>query len=205
MKKSILFILTILFTMNTLDAQKKGEEVLDKSLALDLLQRTMEELEKIVEPLDSKELGYVPQNGGWSVLNCLEHLALVEPVLFLEIKKMIETNTLNPGKDLSTEDGLIITYITDRTKKVMTPKPFRPLEANKHKTKEDFLEEIRNTRAELISLLKSTDANLRHLFGPYPYGEADAYQQFIIAAAHSHRHILQIKEILSELENKRSK
>ncbi|MEX0314943.1 MAG: DinB family protein [Allomuricauda sp.] len=201
MKKTGLLFFTILFTMNIADGQKTKEEVLDKTLALDLLQRTLEELERIVEPLNYDELTYTPKDGGWSVMNCLEHLVLVEPVLLMEIKKMIKTNALDTNKNLSSEDGLIITYITDRTKKVMTPKPFRPLEANKHKGKDDFLEEIRKTRTELIQLLMSTEADLRHLFGPYPYGEADAYQQFIIAAAHSHRHILQIGEILKELES----
>ena len=196
MKKTILILLTIMGTSISLTAQDKA---LDKTLALDLLQRTMEELEKTVSALETDELNYTPKNGGWSVMNNLEHLTLVEPVLVMEIRKMIDRNALDTSKDLSSEDGLIITQITDRTRKVDTPKPFKPIEKNKHKSKDDFLDEFKATRMEMITLLENTEADLRHLFGSYPYGEADAYQQFIIAAAHSYRHVMQIQEVLSEL------
>lgn len=204
MKKTIfLFLITITMTSGVL--AQKNSTAMDKTLALDMLQRTWEELENTVNPLTESEVNYVPKNGGWSVLNCLEHLVLVEPVLLQELEKMINVNALDTEKDLSAEDGLIISYITDRTKKVTTPKPFRPLEENKGKGKEDFLQEIKKTRLAMIELLKTTDADLRHLFGPYPYGEADAYQQFIIVAAHSHRHIMQMNEVLGELESNKTK
>nr|WP_299175149.1 DinB family protein [uncultured Allomuricauda sp.] len=197
MKKTLLILLVTMGTSNVLTAQDKA---LDKTLALDLLHRTWEELEKTVSSLQDTDLNYTPKSGGWSVMNNLEHLTLVEPVLIMEIKKIIDGNALDTNKDLSSEDGLIITQITDRTRKVDTPKPFKPMQKNKHKSKDDFLQEIKSTRMDLIALLENTEADLRHLFGPYPYGEADAYQQFIIAAAHSYRHVMQIQEVLNELK-----
>ncbi|WP_411029341.1 DinB family protein [Spongiimicrobium sp. 3-5] len=205
MKKTIFFVFMTFMVVHIAAGQNGTQSKFDKKLALDMLKRTFEELETRVAPLTEKELRYIPKDGGWTVLNCLEHLALVEPVLVGEIKKMINDNAPDLSKDLSENDGLIITYITDRTKKVTTAKPFRPLEKNLGKGKEDFLKEIKASRTEMIKLLTKTKADLRHLFGPYPYGEADAYQQFIIAAAHSYRHVLQIQEILSELRPEKTK
>ncbi|MGW9684450.1 DinB family protein [Flagellimonas sp. 2504JD1-5] len=200
MKKGILFIFMTFMLAYTASAQNNIQNILDKKLALDMLHRTWEELEATLEPINESDLRIVPKDGGWSILNCLEHLALVEPVLLAEIKKMLKTNKPNLSKDLSANDGLIITYITDRTKKVGTAKPFEPMEKNRHKGKADFLKEIKIARTAMIQLLTETKSDLRHLFGPYPYGEADAYQQFIIAAAHSYRHVMQIQEILNEIQ-----
>lgn len=179
-------------------SQKANTPEFDKKLAADLLTRSLVELETTVKGLSMEELTYIPEDGGWSVLNCLEHIAVTEPVLLGQIQGVIEQNVLNPKKDLSAEDGLIITYVTDRTKKVVTPEPFRPSEKNQNKTKEEFLEEIRKNRKAVLDFLQSTDADLRHLFAPYPYGEADMVQQFLIIGAHSFRHTMQITEIIEE-------
>ena len=205
MKKVIVVFCAFLLSMNAVISQENSTINTDKKLALDLLNRSWEELETVVNGLTDGELNYIPKDGGWSVKNCLEHLALVEPVLSMKINKMISANKLDLSKELSSEDGLIVAYITDRTRKVMTPKPFRPLPENKNKSKEDFLAEIGKVRQALITLLKTTDADLRHLVAPYPYGEADAYQQFIIVGAHTYRHTMQIREVLGELETEKAK
>ncbi|WP_299227372.1 DinB family protein [uncultured Psychroserpens sp.] len=172
----------------------------ERKLALDLLNRSLEEIELTVNSLTEVELNYKPKDGGWTVLNCLEHLSSVEPALLMKIQKTIDGNELDLKKDLSSEDAIIIAKVTDRTNAVNTPKPFHPKEENAKKTKEDFLSEIKATRAKMVKILTESESNLRHLFAPYLYGEADVTQHFLVVGAHSYRHLMQIKELISEIK-----
>ena len=63
---------------------------------------------------------------------------------------------------------------------------------------------IKENRISTIKLLNETNADLRHIFGEYPYGDIDAYQLFIVCAAHGYRHTLQIREILEDYKKSKA-
>ena len=191
-----------LFLVSTLGYGQSVDQD-ERKLALDILSQSYQVLEKSVNDLTPVELNYNPEKGGWTVLNCLEHLAFVEKTLGAKIRKMISENKQDKRKDLSENDWLIIARVTDRTNKVTTPEPFRPQPEMKDKSKDFFLANIKKHRGELINLIKETKVDLRHVFGPYLYGEADVTQQALVVGAHTYRHTMQIQEVLKELrENK---
>lgn len=172
-----------------------------KKPALDILFETQELLEERVALLTDEELRYIPKDGGWSVLNCLEHLAFVERALHGNLKELIEAGEQEEAKDLSNRDWLIISQVTDRTKKVKTVPPLEPRPEMKDKGKEFFILELKKYRKKTRALLESAQVDLRKVIGPYLYGNADAIQQAIIIGAHSYRHTMQIEEILAELHS----
>ncbi|MBO0321540.1 DinB family protein [Muricauda sp. CAU 1633] len=196
MKNSILIISMIMGVIGFSQTKKILDE---RKFAYDLLEQTYVELENTVGKLSEEELNYIPKDGGWSALNCLEHIFITEPVLILKVKRMIAEGNLQTDKDLSFNDWKVVTQVTDRTRKVDTAEPFRPKPENAKKTKDDFLAAIKSDRDELLNILYSSEADLRHLFAPYLYGEADAIQQAIIVGTHCYRHTMQINEIIEEL------
>ena len=194
-----IFIMMSLFSSNGIKAQvdyKKG--------ALDALINSYNDLESAVSNLTQDELYYKPKDGGWSVMNCLEHLAIVEELLVGKISQSIAENNVDMTKDLSANDWLVISQVGDRGNKVVTPEPFRPKVENAKKTKEDFLKGIKDLRNELIALVEKTDVDLRHIFGPYPYGEADGIQRCYVVGVHTFRHTMQLKEVLKEYDENTS-
>ncbi|WP_170180980.1 DinB family protein [Hyunsoonleella aestuarii] len=170
----------------------------NKKIALDILTESIQLLESNLGELKTASLSYKPKDNGWTILNCLEHLAIVEKTLNEKLKEIINSGKIDLDKNLSSNDWLVIAKITDRTNKVNTPAPFRPKPEFKDKSKEFFLNEIKTLRKDLIVFLSSTKVDLRHVFAPYIYGEADAIQHAVIIGAHMHRHTMQIQEILEE-------
>lgn len=195
---TVLLIGTVSFTNPESDSKKA-----DVSFGINYLEGTLKQLEDEVKNLSQEELMYVPKEGGWSIMNCLEHIASTEPAIIDGAKKIIQKNEVISSKDLKQNDGIVIANVTNRGNKVKTPKPFEP--TNKYSSVEDVLKVIKEQRASTIKLLKETNSDLRHLFGEYPYGEVDAYQLILVSGAHGYRHTLQIRDILKEIESNNSK
>jgi|GEM_PF-5693732 len=170
-----------------------------KKPALDILTETYKVLEKRIETISDVELHYVPKDKGWSVLNNLEHLAIVEKALHHKLKELISAGESPEAVDLSKNDWLIITQVTDRTNKVKTAETLEPQADMKDKDKTYFMGEIKTYRDKTIHLINSADVDLRKVIGPYLYGKADALQQATIIGAHAYRHTMQIEEILKEI------
>ncbi|RKE98033.1 DinB family protein [Ichthyenterobacterium magnum] len=191
---TFLFITTITYGSTNSELKKN-----DRAFAINYLEMTLQQLVDEIKNLSKEELLYTPKDGGWSIMNCLEHIASTEPAIIEGAKKLIIKNEVLVDKDLTTNDGLVITNVTDRTKKVKSPELFNP--SNKWTSLEEVMKVIKANRASTIKLLKETNADLRHLIGKYAYGDIDAYQLFIVSAAHGYRHTLQIREILDELKS----
>ena len=191
---TFLFIYTTSYSGTDLESKKS-----DRAFAINYLEMTLQQLEAEIENLSEEQLHYIPIDGGWSIMNCLEHIATTEPAIIGGIKKLIIKNEVLLNKNLVANDGLVITNVTDRTNKSKTPEPFEPI--NQWSSLNEVMKVIKNNRASTIKLLKETDADLRHLIGKYAYGDIDAYQLFIVNAAHGYRHTMQIREILEEFKN----
>ncbi|WP_299116063.1 DinB family protein [uncultured Winogradskyella sp.] len=191
-----LIVSTMIFSQETTDYKKP---------AIDILTQTYKVLDDKVSNLTEAELRYVPQDDGWSILNNLEHLAFVEKVLNKGLSDMIEAGDIQTDKDLSMNDWLVISQVTDRTNKAKTPPKFEPQPELKDKGRDYFMAEIKKYRDHTLWLIKDSKLNLRKIFGPYLYGEADGLQQALIIGAHCYRHTVQIDEVLKEMYSEKEK
>ncbi len=200
MKTCLIIIISTLVLVTSIKAQESTFISQEKVFAEKYLKETLSHLHKTVESLEGEVLTYKSTPESWSIVNCLEHLALAEFTLLAQIQKTVNKNEVDLNKDYSARDGLIITEITDRTRKVKTLPPFEP--TSQQQSKEDLLKRLDDARANVLDYLLASEGDLRHIFAPYPYGETDAYQQFLIIGAHMVRHTLQIKEILQDFEGR---
>ncbi|TDF91327.1 DinB family protein [Paenibacillus piri] len=127
---------------------------------------------------------------GWSILDVLEHLFLVEQVALRVIKdalskppftEQIRVNPLEP--------------VLDRADKLDAPDPIYPKGLFKN------LDEARNqldqSRELLLSFISSVDVDVLRIHGaPHPrYGLLSAEQWAQFVGVHERRHIIQIEEM----------
>jgi len=177
--------------------EEKGITLHEITFLENYYHETFKILEEEVDDLTRNQLNYRPKDGGWSVIECLEHIILAEEALFQNMKRVINQNQTNLTKNVSSKDGLVITGITNRGVRAKTQKPFEP--TGRWKTKKEMIETIKSNREKTLNFIKKNRSyNVRHLFTESPVGEIDLYQFYILYAAHGHRHTLQIKEILRE-------
>ncbi|MCK8479796.1 DinB family protein [Psychroserpens algicola] len=173
----------------------------DKKLVSDLLTKSLEDLNNKTKDLSQLELVYQPKNGGWSIINCLEHMAVTEKFLLNAIRETIKARSVMPNLNLSKNDASILIKIGDRANKVESSKEFCPSIDNKNRTHLDFLDEIESNRQETINEFNSTQVDLRKKAMPFAFWDkVDLHQMFLVIGSHMVRHTLQIESVLNEIK-----
>jgi hypothetical protein len=88
--------------------------------------------------------------------------------------------------------------IPDRTKKAQAPEPLQPTTTAKLGGQAETIAAFKDRRTKTIDYATSTKDNLRGQVGDSPIGPLDAYQWLVFMAAHSERHLAQIKEVKAD-------
>lgn len=193
MKKLITaFAMISFFGAHQLLAQNGRISKQEQLFLLDYLELTKTNIINTLNDLDESQWTYKPAGGGWSIQECTEHILLAEEAVFGQVQQAL---TAEANNDLSTKnkDAWLISKISDRSTKVKTP-----LEPNGDlRSKSDAIKALTTSRAELEKYLRNDKLELRNHFGKSPYGSADAYQLFLVIAAHSMRHHSQMMEVLA--------
>jgi hypothetical protein len=154
-------------------------ETVDREQLLRLLTASRKKLLESAEGLTDEQAKLRPADDRWSILECVEHVGLVEDGMFATV-----TTKLAPPEtpiDRAREQK-IISSVTDRSRKFGAPEFVKP--AGKF-----------TTLAEAIDYVEKTDQDLRALAGPHPaLGQATGQELMIVLALHPARHALQILE-----------
>jgi|AntRauTorckE6833_2_1112554.scaffolds.fasta_scaffold09090_2 hypothetical protein len=195
MKRLVLTALTLFISIHSF-AQLSSA---DRSFAIKYLNATHQNIVDLVKPLSDEAWNYTPEDGGWSVANCLEHILITEATFYEMVQGLVEQAELTPDFNNSGADGILIGMIANRGTQAQTAAQFEP--SGKWSTKQEMLDELKASRKELTQYLNNIDINLRHLKAPLPFGEFDAYQVFLLIGGHSHRHTFQMQEVLGEMES----
>ena len=86
--------------------------------------------------------------------------------------------------------------IPDRTQKAQAPEPLQP--GGRLGSRTDILAAFKERRAKTIAYASTTKDDLRSRVGDSPLGPLDAYQSLLFAAAHSERHLAQLREVKAD-------
>ncbi len=131
----------------------------------------------------------------WSVGEVVQHLALAETFIFDLQQKAMSGAPATPEQLAAAKgkDEMIRTVIPDRTKKVQAPEPLQPA-TSKMGGQAEVVAAFRERRGKTIEYAAKTKDDLRARVSDSALGPLDAYQWLIFAAAHSERHLAQIKE-----------
>lgn len=168
----------------------------ERDRALSELHATRKQFLDAVAGLTPAQWGFKASPTAWSIAEVTEHLALTEDVLFERVTGKILASPAQPRNSagVTGKDEAILRTIEDRTTKREAP----PATAPRHRwtSPHDAVEHFRAGRDRTIGYIRTTAADLRAHSMEHPAaGLLDAYQWFLVDAAHTARHVAQIAEV----------
>ncbi len=150
-----------------------------------------------VSDLTDAQWRFKPGPGRWSIAEVAEHIALSEDALFQLVTAKILKAPPAPEKitpEQKQKDEAVIGTTLDRSRKAQAADFLQP--KGTWPTRDALIEHFKQSRDRTIAFVRDTGEDLRSHFAPHPlFTELDAYQWVLLIAAHSQRHIAQIKEV----------
>jgi len=148
------------------------------------------ELLAAVEEMTDEQAVVKPAGGGWSALECAEHVAIVEAMLLRRVK----TQSVAVEEELSRErEAVLYARLARRDRKVEAPDFVRP--TGRYTTLGEAVGAFLDARERTVEWLENCDFDLRRRAVEHPLlGPASAYEFILIMAAHPARHAHQIQE-----------
>jgi uncharacterized damage-inducible protein DinB len=147
-----------------------------------------------VSGLSDVQLRFRPAPGKWSVAQVLEHLVVVAPIYWDDLRAALK----HPSRkgDSGMTDADVLWYGIDRTQREEAIPAERPAGDTPDVSK--ALETYRKHHERLVQYVKTTRDDLRgHIVKRQG---CDAYQWALLISTHEQRHILQIREIKAHPE-----
>lgn len=170
----------------------------ERAFALKYFTETREDLVRAVKGLTEAQLKFKAAPDRWSILECLEHIALSEPVIWSLMQKSLgEPVESEKVASVKMTDQELIAKVTDRSGKVQAPEMLKP--SGKFANAAAALAAFVEQRNQEIKFLETTAAPLRFHVGQHPVlGPMNALQLALLNAAHGKRHTLQIEEVKAD-------
>jgi hypothetical protein len=132
----------------------------------------------------------------WSIAEIAEHLALTEPML----RGMVVKSAAGPAdadlagkRTMKDEEVLQSIARRDPAKQVSAPPMLAP--QKKFATPAAALEAFQAERKKTIAYIEKTEEDLRHHAFQIPGGVMDCFQGVLMIAAHTDRHVDQVREV----------
>ena len=133
-----------------------------------------------------------PAPGTWSVLECVEHIAVSEEYLFSQIMaaRLADKPIFNEQRE-----KLIPLVGLDRGRKIQAPEVGKP--TGRFSTLAEAIAGFQSTRTRTISFVESCTDDLRCRITSHPLieGPVNGYEILLMIAVHPYRHAKQIEEI----------
>ena len=148
-----------------------------------------------VAGLSASQAAIRPDPARWSVLDCVEHVTMVEERFlgWLETAKKLD----EPRIDKQKEAGLL-TRVADRSVRAQSPEAVLPI--GRFTTLEQALEQFNVNRARSIQFAQDRSHELYSLGAEHPrFGPMNGVEFLILIAAHARRHAAQIQEVRGAL------
>jgi len=193
MKKFLLLIaLPVIFSSFTF-MKTTGLTDAERKFAINHLKQTQADLLEAVQGLTDSQLNWKAAADRWSVLECVQHIVLASSALF-----QMGQGALKESNDTSMKSGVtddqLIKMVEDRSRKVQTSEPLRPVNSPYH-TLSETLKAFNDDRNRLVDYVQTTNDDLRGHIAKMPFGNIDCYQLVLMISAHTNRHMQQINEV----------
>ena len=164
----------------------------ERETAIQLLESRKQMLATIAG-LSQEQWHFKPHSECWSIAEIVEHLATVEAF----IPTMIQARVLCSEpitETLESNDLPLQTRVAERWNKVQAAEMARP--KGRLRLEAELIAAFCAARDNTIAYAAATQEDLRHHTGAHPsLGVLDGYQWLLFLAAHTERHITQIREL----------
>ena len=164
----------------------------ERAFAIQQMIEGRDALLRAITGVSEKQAQFRPRPDGWSIADCVEHIAITEAGLFA----LVEKGAANPqGVALNPEkDGRFARAVVDRSRKVAAPEGVRP--GGRFRSVDEARQSFLASRERAIAYARECAQDLRSLFTTHPLlGEIDCYRCLLLLALHPARHAAQIEEI----------
>jgi DinB superfamily len=170
-------------------------ESADREQILRLMSESDEALVDAVAGVSNEGARKRPEPQRWSVLECVEHVILVEDGGFASISARSSPGALpvEPRRE-----GQILRGMTNRERKIPAPEHAEP--SGRFSSLTEALQEFRKRRARTVAYLEQYQEDPRNRTTLHPViGPVSCQEMFLVLALHPARHALQIKEARKSL------
>src|SRR5580765_4196092 len=161
----------------------------DKQVLLGRLQESQRSLIAAATAVLEEYARICPETGRWSVLDVIEHITLSDRAMF----KRYPTGTENTKPVNLDADAFIQQVGRNRESKRNAPEHVHP--SGRFASLAEALSEYVRGRAEIAAFIENSHEDFRRKLVQHPVMEMDGHQLFLLIAAHSERHSMQIEEI----------
>jgi hypothetical protein len=167
----------------------------ERERAIRLIEENRDRLCESVSGLSDAQWTFKPAPDRWSVLDNVEHLAVLGDRVRMRLSNFESAPPSPPDRSLREIDAMLLTKVVDRSIKLKAPEPAEP---TGRWTPVVAVEQYRTVCAGLTEVAQ-TPTGLREHAVPHPiFGPMDGYQWLLAAGAHSDRHNQQIAEVKSD-------
>lgn len=164
----------------------------ERETALQLLQSRKELFLTAVTGLSQEQWRFKPDAEKWSIAEITEHLVTVETLVMELIPRVLATEPIT--ETLESNDLPMQTRVAGRRNNVQAAERVKP--TGRFQQEAELIAAYCAARDKTIAYARTTQDDLRHYAGPHPtLGLMDGYQWLLFLAAHTDRHILQIREV----------
>jgi hypothetical protein len=156
------------------------------------LQAGREALGQALEGVDDDFARRKPPSGGWSILDCLEHMVASERYMLTRLQA---ATLADQPFEKTRREAKIAALAVDRTRRIVAPEPSHP--RGRFRSLRDALAALDATRAEVVHWVEGCEADPRRLLTDHSIieGPVTCSETLIMIAAHPARHARQIEEI----------
>jgi uncharacterized damage-inducible protein DinB len=165
--------------------------MIDRDELLDKLNSGRAELLAALEGVTEEQAAVKPA-AGWSILECVEHVATVEESLR---RRLVEKSSPTADEMPRRREALIVARAADRSRKVSAPEPAHP--RGRFATLSEAVEFFCRSREQTIAYISSCPHDLRRLQTQHPLiGAVSGQEMLLMMIGHPFRHAAQIRELL---------
>jgi uncharacterized damage-inducible protein DinB len=194
MKKLVLLAGALLLIPSVSLAQELSQA--DREKGVKYLEETRDGVVAAVSGLSDAQWHFKAGPDRWSIAECLEHIALAEDFLFMNVtQNVMKAGPGAPDRNFAKTDAAVLAMIPDRSHKAQAPPQLVP---TGRWTPQETLKHFLASREKTIEFMK-TEPGLRAHVVDSPMGQPlDAYEWLLFIGAHSKRHTEQIDEVKAD-------
>jgi uncharacterized damage-inducible protein DinB len=139
----------------------------------------------------TEEQAAVKPPTGWSILECVEHVAIVEENLR---RRLMEQASKAADELPRQRETLIVARAADRSRKVPAPETAHP--RGRFTKLSEAVESFCRSREQTIAYISSCQEDLRRLTMEHPLiGAVSGQEMLLMMIGHPFRHAAQIREL----------
>jgi hypothetical protein len=171
-----------------LDAEKR--EIVDR------LQAGRDALNAALDGVSESLAARKPVPDAWSILECVEHVAVVERLLLSRLISAVPTETSHENR---MREAMIAARGADRGRPIAAPEAARP--RNRFGSLRDALDAFDSARGETLRFLDGFNGDSRFCVTDHPLipGPVNCYEILLLISVHPARHAKQIAETRTSL------